>query len=191
MVDSDAGFRAALEGLIASRGARLVRSLGRRFPGVPAPRVEEAAQEVFADACDPERGAWFIEGFNAGGEDELYRRLFTAGWRQLRGDLRRVGERRTDRLVTGFERAGVVQTDPVEREELSAWMRSRVQEAARSFGRARHTTLVGALESLISGGRQVKTIAEDRRLPRRYLAEASVWLRRRLQQRASDEDAPR
>lgn len=167
----------------------LARSLARRFPAMPADRIEECMQDVLLEACTPEQNRWFVEGHATGGDDELRRRLYTAGWRHIRGELRKVGSQRTGRLDTDYEVAdGQAQTaERAEAGQLLSWVGHQVHEAAERFGRARQHTLQRALQSLVRSGHQVKPLAERHDLPRRYLAEASVWLRRRLTARADDE----
>lgn len=167
----------------------LARSLARRFPAMPADRVEECMQDVLLEACTPERNRWFVDGHAAGGDDELRRRLYTAGWRHIRGELRKVGTQRTARLDTDYDVAdSAAHTDDrAEAGQLLSWVGHQVHEAAERFGRAREHTLRRALNSLVRSGDPVKPLAERHGLPRRYLAEASVWLRRRLTARADDE----
>lgn len=182
-------YEQALERLIRERLPALTRAMVRRFPATPEAVIEEAMQDALLDACSLGRQAWFLQGWQDGGDDELYRRLYTAAWRRVRGEARRVGARRTERLDTGYD---VVSLDSpadgaASADELAEWMDARVLTAAGRFGRAREQTLRVALLSLVRAGDAVKPLAERYALPRRYLAEASVWLRRRLEERARGE----
>ena len=184
-------FQDAMETLARERTESLVASLRRRFPKAPEAVVEEAVQDTLAEALTPGRQAWFVEG-HAEGEEELFRRVYTASWRQVRGALRKVSHQRTSRLPTGFDTAGDDSDASAQAEaaELASWMGHRVDDAAEAFGRARQQTLRRALESFVARGHAVKPLAERYGLPRRYLAEASVWLRRKLTARAEGDDEP-
>lgn len=167
----------------------LVSRLARRFPAVPEAEVRECVQDVLVEAVDPDRQRWFVEGHALGGAEELDRRVFTAGWRRVRGAVRKVSRQRTDRADTGFDAA-----DPsadgaadVDAGQLAGWLRSRVNEAAGQFGNARHDTLHRALTSLVASGHAVKPLAERYALPRRYVAEAASWLKKRLRDRAQED----
>lgn len=185
---SDAAYERALETLFAGARHKLEASLARRFPRLPAVRLEEAVQEAFVDAWHAERRAWFVQGFGRDGAEGLYRCLFTAAWRRARGDVRRVEHQRTERwdgADPGAEQEGPEQgEDRAHLGELEAWMAEQVGDAAERFGRARRTTLRRALDSLVANGHAVAPLAKRYALPRRYVAEASVHLRRALERRA-------
>lgn len=178
----------ALARVATEHAAPLGRWLGGRFPAVPADQVEECVQDVLLEACTPERNRWFVDGHQTGGEEELRRRLYTAGWRRVRGELRKVGTQRTSRLATDFDTPdGRVQAgEGAEAAALRSWLGHQLTEAADRFGRARQRTLQRALESLVQAGHEVKPLAERYGLPRRYLAQASVWLKRQLAARSDD-----
>lgn len=177
-----------LGALATARRDALVASLQRRFPRTPAALVEEAVQEALTEAADPTRRGWFEEGLTAGGDDELFRRLYTASWRRLRGTLRTVSHQRTARMDTAFDApdGGPEASAGAEEAELRAWVDGEVADAADQFGRRRAATLHRALRSLVRAGHAVKPLAERYALPRRYLAEASAWLRRRIEDRDRD-----
>ncbi|MCB9680186.1 MAG: hypothetical protein H6733_01840 [Alphaproteobacteria bacterium] len=179
----------ALSALCAEAGPRLVARLSRRFPGTAPAQVEEAVQEAFFDACHPQRRAWFEEGWREGGTPELYRRLFTAGWRRTRARHRRVENGRTTAIeaMDGFDPTDPCQ-DPARQRleaELDGWVETKVEEATRTFGRARKHALREALWDLVQAGDPVTCLARRHDLPRRYLAEASAWLRHEIEARAA------
>lgn len=178
-------YEQALERLARAARGPLQAALARRFQRTPAARLEEAVQEAFVDAWHAERRAWFMQGLADGGEEGLYRCLFTAAWRRARGDVRRVEHQRTE--AWDGEAGEVVEPpDPAEVGELAVWMQGEVGEAALQFGRARRSTLRRALESFVAHGHAVAPLARRYSLPRRYLAEASAHLRRALQRRSED-----
>lgn len=183
----NANFSAALTKLHQRGNARLTRSLARRFPRVPLERIEEGVQDAFVDAWREDRQAWFLEGYTKGGDQELYRRVYSAAWRRVRGVVRRAEYKVTASMesITGFDATdpGQDATNGALERELACWMDVKVGEAAANFGRRSPSSLGAALEELISTGEPVKHVAERHRLPRRYLAEASVWLRRELEAR--------
>jgi hypothetical protein len=177
----------ALQAVISGQMPRLRASLARRFPGVPEALVEEAWQDALADAAADLDDGWFQQGFAHGGEEELSRCLYTSAWRHLRGAIRKVAHRRTARWDTGFELGDPYDPRRVAsaRAALDA-LRDGVDEAAQRFGRRREGTLRAALSSMLRAGEAVKPLADRYALPRRYLAEASQWLRQRL--REGDDD---
>lgn len=185
-----ADYQTALNDIVRDRREALRTSLKRRFPSTSDSIVDECFQDTLLEASDPKRWAWFQEGLDADGVPELERRIYVSAWRRIRGELRKVGHKRTGRLVTGFDAVDGAMPSPsdgAEAGQLEDWMASRVEEAAGRFGRARAETLQQALESLVRSGHKVKPLAVRYGLPRRYVAEASLWLRRRLESRARDE----
>lgn len=183
-------YDAALAVIARDRAPVLSRSIAKRFPGTSPDVVDECVQDALLDACTPERAGWFVEGFETGGADEIERRLYTAAWRRVRGEHRKVGTQRTARLDTGFDARddGARTEERADTRALMSWLRGRVDEASERFGRTRQQTLRRALSSMVDKGHRVKPVAERYALPRRYLTEASVWLKRRLADEV-DEDA--
>jgi len=176
-----ADYEDALAYIAGEKLPRLRTSLGHRFPKMAEAVVEEVLQDTLAEACDPARDRWFREGLETGGRSELERRIYTAGWRRLRGEHRRVSNKRSARMPTGYDAVGMDQADEgAQMRELGSFVGHRIDDAADQFGRARRTTLHRALKSLFRAGHPVKPLAERYSLPRRYLAEASSWLRKQI-----------
>ena len=99
-----------------------------------------------------------------------------------------MGTQRTERLATDHDLADghARASEGAEAAALRSWLGHQVAEAADRFGRARQNTLHRALASLVQAGHEVKPLAERYGLPRRYLAQASVWVKRQLADRSDE-----